>query len=321
MVDASAPQHQRLMVHAARRYYLDDASKVAIAEELDISRFKVARLLEEARDQGIVRIDVVDPGAGCEHLERRLRDAFGLAHAVVVDVEELETDAAQDELARRGADLMRRLAQPTDVIGLPWSRMVAKAVRHFDGLPPVPIVQLSGALDLPAYESSPVDVVRDAARLTGGEPRVFYAPLVADDAAAAAVIRAQASVAGTLDDAKHCSLALVGVGGWSSGESTLFDLASDGERDDLVRLQVVGEIAGSLFDVTGAPVHAGLTARLVSMRPDDLRLITHVVALSHGRARAAAVAAGIRGGYLTSIVVDTPLAHELLAQHTEAADD
>lgn len=321
MVDASAPQHQRLMVHAARRYYLDDASKVAIAEELDISRFKVARLLEEARDQGIVRIDVVDPGAGCEHLERRLRDAFGLAHAVVVDVEELETDAAQDELARRGADLMRRLAQPTDVIGLPWSRMVAKAVRHFDGLPPVPIVQLSGALDLPAYESSPVDVVRDAARLTGGEPRVFYAPLVADDAAAAAVIRAQASVAGTLDDAKHCSLALVGVGGWSSGESTLFDLASDGERDDLVRLQVVGEIAGSLFDVTGAPVHAGLTARLVSMRPDDLRLITHVVALSHGRARAAAVAAGIRGGYLTSIVVDTPLAQELLAQHTEAADD
>lgn len=321
MVDASAPQHQRLMVHAARRYYLDDASKVAIAEELDISRFKVARLLEEARDQGIVRIDVVDPGAGCEHLERRLRDAFGLAHAVVVDVEELETDAAQDELARRGADLMRRLAQPTDVIGLPWSRMVAKAVRHFDGLPPVPIVQLSGALDLPAYESSPVDVVRDAARLTGGEPRVFYAPLVADDAAAAAVIRAQASVAGTLDDAKHCSLALVGVGGWSSGESTLFDLASDGERDDLARLQVVGEIAGSLFDVTGAPVHAGLTARLVSMRPDDLRLITHVVALSHGRARAAAVAAGIRGGYLTSIVVDTPLAQELLAQHTEAADD
>lgn len=321
MVDASAPQHQRLMVHAARRYYLDDASKVAIAEELDISRFKVARLLEEARDQGIVRIDVVDPGAGCEHLERRLRDAFGLAHAVVVDVEELETDAAQDELARRGADLMRRLAQPTDVIGLPWSRMVAKAVRHFDGLPPVPIVQLSGALDLPAYESSPVDVVRDAARLTGGEPRVFYAPLVADDAAAAAVIRAQASVAGTLDDAKHCSLALVGVGGWSSGESTLFDLASDAERDDLARLQVVGEIAGSLFDVTGAPVHAGLTARLVSMRPDDLRLITHVVALSHGRARAAAVAAGIRGGYLTSIVVDTPLAQELLAQHTEAADD
>ena len=321
MVDASAPQHQRLMVHAARRYYLDDASKVAIAEELDISRFKVARLLEEARDQGIVRIDVVDPGAGCEHLERRLRDAFGLAHAVVVDVEELETAAAQDELARRGADLMRRLAQPTDVIGLPWSRMVAKAVRHFDGLPPVPIVQLSGALDLPAYESSPVDVVRDAARLTGGEPRVFYAPLVADDAAAAAVIRAQASVAGTLDDAKHCSLALVGVGGWSSGESTLFDLASDDERDDLARLQVVGEIAGSLFDVTGAPVHAGLTARLVSMRPDDLRLITHVVALSHGRARAAAVAAGIRGGYLTSIVVDTPLAQELLAQHTEATDD
>lgn len=321
MVDATAPQHQRLMVHAARRYHLDDASKVAIAQELGISRFKVARLLEEAREQGIVRIDIVDPSAGRDHLESRLRNAFGLSHAAVVDVDDLEPDTAQDELARRAADLMRRLAQPTDVIGLPWSRMVAKAVRHFDGLPPVPIVQLSGALDLPAYESSPVDVVRDAARLTGGEPRVFYAPLVADDAAAADVIRAQASVAGTLDDAKHCSLALVGVGGWSQGESTLYDLATDDERRELARLCVVGEIAGSLFDASGAPVDAGLSARLVSMRPDDLRLITHVVAVSHGRARAAAVAAGIRGGYLTSIVVDIPLAQELLAEHAGGASE
>lgn len=321
MVDVNLPLTQLHMVQAARRYYLDDASKVQIAEELGISRFKVARLLEAARDSGVVRIEILDPGAVKDQLSQDLRERFGLRHALVVDVEALAGGEKLAELGRAAASLMQRIAQPTDVIGLPWSRMVAQTVPFFEGLPPVPIVQLSGALDLPAHEASPVDVVRDAARLTGGEPRVFYAPLVADDAAAAAVIRAQASVAGTLDDAKHCSLALVGVGGWSSGESTLFDLASDDERDDLARLQVVGEIAGSLFDVTGAPVHAGLTARLVSMRPDDLRLITHVVALSHGRARAAAVAAGIRGGYLTSIVVDTPLAQELLAQHTEAADD
>lgn len=316
MVEATAPEHQRQMVLAARRYYLDDASKIAIAEEMGISRFKVARLLEEARTEGIVRIEVVDPSAGREHLAAALRSAFGLEHAVVVEVDELDPEAQQTEIARHAADLVRRLAQPTDVIGLPWSRMVARAVRHFEGLPPVPIVQLSGALDLPAYEASPVDVVRDAARITGGEPRVFYAPLVADDAQAASVIRAQASVAGTLDEAKHCSLALVGVGGWSHGESTLYDLATDAERQELVRLDVVGEIAGSLFDAGGSPVDAGLSARLVSMSPQDLRLITHVVAVSHGSARAAATAAGIKGGYITSVVVDVALAEALLAHAT-----
>ena len=187
MVDASAPQHQRLMVHAARRYYLDDASKVQIAEELGISRFKVARLLEAARDSGVVRIEILDPGAVKDQLSQDLRERFGLRHALVVDVEALAGGEKLAELGRAAASLMQRIAQPTDVIGLPWSRMVAQTVPFFEGLPPVPIVQLSGALDLPAHEASPVDVVRDAARLTGGEPRVFYAPLVADDAAAAAV--------------------------------------------------------------------------------------------------------------------------------------
>lgn len=313
MADAQQLPASQPIVQAARRYYLDDASKVAIAEELGISRFKVARLLEEARESGIVRIEVIDPGAIKDRLAGRLQERFGLRHAVVVDVEALPSGQERHaELGRNAAALLRRVAQPTDVIGLPWSRMVAQSVRYFDGLPPVPIVQLSGALDLPAHEASPVDVVRDAARLTGGEPRVFYAPLVANDADAARVIRAQSSVAATLGEARHCSLALVGVGGWSEHESTLYDLATDAERRELERLDVVGEIAGSLFNAEGEPVESGLSSRLVSMSPRDLRLITEVVAVSHGSARARAVAAGVAGGYLTSLVIDTELAEALL---------
>ena len=48
-------------VVAARRYFLDGASKSEIAEELGISRFKVARLLEAARRDGIVRIEIGTP--------------------------------------------------------------------------------------------------------------------------------------------------------------------------------------------------------------------------------------------------------------------
>ena len=319
MVDVNLPLTQLHMVQAARRYYLDDASKVQIAEELGISRFKVARLLEAARDSGVVRIEILDPGAVKDQLSQDLRERFGLRHALVVDVEALAGGEKLAELGRAAASLMQRIAQPTDVIGLPWSRMVAQTVPFFEELPPVPIVQLSGALDLPAHEASPVDVVRDAARLTGGEPRVFYAPLVATDAEAARVIRAQTAVAGTLDEARHCSLALVGIGGWSEGESTLYDLATEDERDELERLEVVGEIAGSLFNTDGEPVESGLSARLVSMSPRDLRLITEVVAVSHGAARAEALRAGIKGGYVTSAVVDTELARALLGAPADAS--
>ena len=46
----------------ARRYYIDGLSKTEIADEYRLSRFKIARLLETARSQGLVRIEISHPG-------------------------------------------------------------------------------------------------------------------------------------------------------------------------------------------------------------------------------------------------------------------
>jgi DNA-binding transcriptional regulator LsrR (DeoR family) len=43
------PAQLILIASVARRYYLEGRSKVEIAEELVLSRFKVARLLDTAR--------------------------------------------------------------------------------------------------------------------------------------------------------------------------------------------------------------------------------------------------------------------------------
>jgi DNA-binding transcriptional regulator LsrR (DeoR family) len=50
------------MARIARRYYLEGRSKLAIAEELGLSRFQVARSLRKARDSGLVRISIYVPG-------------------------------------------------------------------------------------------------------------------------------------------------------------------------------------------------------------------------------------------------------------------
>ena len=43
------PAQLVLTASVARRYYLDGKSKIEIADEFKLSRFKVARLLEDAR--------------------------------------------------------------------------------------------------------------------------------------------------------------------------------------------------------------------------------------------------------------------------------
>jgi len=71
-------------VLVARRYFLDGASKSEIAQELGISRFKVARLLDAARRDGIVRIEIGAPPEIDLELSGELAARHGLIDALVV---------------------------------------------------------------------------------------------------------------------------------------------------------------------------------------------------------------------------------------------
>jgi len=65
---------RHLAARVARGYYVDDRSKVELANELGISRFKVARLLDLARDSGIVTIEIHDEGLIDSEMSERLQE-------------------------------------------------------------------------------------------------------------------------------------------------------------------------------------------------------------------------------------------------------
>src|ERR687897_213523 len=84
-VDSAGPAQLVLLAAVGRRYFLDGRSKVEIAEEFGFSRFKIARLIDAARESGLVRIEIRHQGEIDVDLSARLRDRYGLQHAVVMD--------------------------------------------------------------------------------------------------------------------------------------------------------------------------------------------------------------------------------------------
>ncbi|WP_392426239.1 sugar-binding transcriptional regulator [Barrientosiimonas humi] len=314
-----SPSDQRLITTVARRYYLDDESKVQIASDLGISRFKVARLLDEARATGVVRIEIAPEAGSDEARGDRLASALGLTRAVVVDLslvgsrgEAPDPRARRRELGRVAAHVLHQAIGPQDVLGLPSSRTVAAMMPELRDLPRVPVVQLSGALALDSDEVTSVDVVRDAARVSGGPAHQFYAPLVATDRASARMLRRQPSIADTFAKIPEVTVAVVGVGAWAPGESTLYALATDAEHRALSRAGAVGEISGAFFDADGAAVHAGIADRVISVGTDQLRAIPDVIGIALGPARTEVVRAAAGAGLVDSLVCDVELADALL---------
>ena len=91
---------QRLQASlVARRFYLQQQTKSQIADELGISRFKVARLIETALSEGIVRITVSDQGDLNTELAERLRQTYGIKAALVLDGPDLSSNMLIEPLA------------------------------------------------------------------------------------------------------------------------------------------------------------------------------------------------------------------------------
>ncbi|GII22700.1 sugar-binding transcriptional regulator [Planosporangium mesophilum] len=307
------PAELVLTASVARRYYLDGKSKVEIADEFSLSRFKVARLIQTALTAGIVRIEIGYPGTIDVELSGRLQTRYGLRHAVVVDTLEEDAVSLHRNLGEAAADLLTEIVTPDDVLGLAWARSVAAMTVALTRLAPVPIVQLTGALARAETDDSSIDLVRAAARVSGGPAHFFHAPLVVPNAATARAMRKQPEIARAFGLFGSVTKAVVGVGRWAAGQSTIYDAAEERDRKLMRRLGTCAEISGVTINAEGQPVHAGLSERMIGISAPELRAIPEVIAIAYGVAKAPAARAVLRSGLVSGLVTHTTLATALLA--------
>jgi len=308
----SGPASLVLSASVARRYYLDGRSKVEIAGEFGLSRFKVARLIDEARASGLVRIEIGHKGLIDVDLSARVQERFGLQHAVVVDVTDDRDESVRKHLGQVAAELLTEVIGPDDVLGVAWSRSVGAMAKALPRLSAIPVVQLTGALAMPDGDESAIDIVRDVARAAGGPAYVFYAPFMLPDAATARALRQQREVALAFDQLPRVSKAVVGVGLWAPGQSTLYDAAREHDRKALGRLGVCAEVSGVFLSVDGHPVETPLTERIIGVDVEQMREIPEVIVIAYGAAKVPAARAVLRSGLVGGLVTHKSFAQALL---------
>jgi DNA-binding transcriptional regulator LsrR (DeoR family) len=311
MAPENGPAALVLTATVARRYYLDGVSKSDIAAELGLSRFKVARLLDKARATGIVRIELHSASEINLDLSVRLGAAYELRHCVVVDAPEDDDELLRSALGRAAARLLAEIIEPGDMLGLAWARSLMAMRASLTDLPRCDVVQLTGALSLPADDSA-IELVRDVARRSAGQALFFYAPMVLPDAATARALRTQPEIARALAAYPKVTKAVVGVGAWERGLSTVADALPEAERDEIYARGVRSELSGVQLDAEGNPVATSLTDRLIAITAEQLHAVPEVIAIAYGTPKAGAVRAAIRGGFVTSLVTHAAMADELL---------
>jgi DNA-binding transcriptional regulator LsrR (DeoR family) len=312
VLSSSRPAEIVLAARVAREFYLDGVSKVDIADRLGISRFRVARLLEAARASGMVRIEIALPGGSLNvGMSAELCAAFGLKYAFAYDFPDADQVALRRRLGEAAGLALMDIVTPGDVLGLSWARSLSALTAALTRMPPCPIVQLTGAVPPPDGRDL-LELVRSVARIGGGTAHVFYAPMIVDNAETAAAIRRQADVADALALVPSVTIAMVAVGAWAPGLSTIYDACTPAERAEIARLGVCAESAGVFLGDDGRPVSTALDSRMIVTPGPALARIPCVIAVAYGVSKSAAVRAAIDGGMVNGLVTHTSLARDLL---------
>ena len=319
-LSADRPSEVVLAARVARQYYLEGVSKVDIADRLGISRFRVARLLTSARETGMVRIEIGLPGGTLDAgLSAELCSVFRLKHAFVFNFPDDDETALRRRLGEAAGQTLMDLIRPGDVLGMSWSRTLSGLAAALTELPPCPIVQLTGAVPPPDGRDL-LDLVRSVARIGGGPAHVFYAPMLLDDAQTAAAIRRQADIAGAFALVPSVTMAVVSIGAWGPGLSTIYDAVTPAEREALARLGVRAELAGVFIDGNGRTVATPLDSRMIVTPGSALERIPFVLSVAFGVPKTPAVRAAIRGAMVHGLVTHTSLARSLLTMADRHGD-
>jgi DNA-binding transcriptional regulator LsrR (DeoR family) len=165
-----------------------------------------------------------------------------------------------------------------------------------------------------------LDLVRGVARVGGGPAHVFYAPMILDDAQTAAAIRRQGDIADAFALLPSVTVAVVALGAWAPGLSTIYDAITPDERDALAALGVRAELAGVFVGADGRPVPTPLDSRMIVTPGPVLERIPFVLSVAYGVAKSPAVCAAIRGRLVHGLVTHASLARAMLSANPRGGD-
>ncbi|HMO10825.1 MAG TPA: sugar-binding domain-containing protein, partial [Actinotalea sp.] len=239
------------LVAVASLYYEHDASQKEIAERLGVSRPTVSRLLERARETGIVRIEIVPPNVD-PGLPARLRERLGLhaVHVAAGRADEADPGPVLAEALGRALDEARLV--PGDVVVVSWGRAVHSVSRRLRRSHPGVLVApgMGGnSGDQPWFQ--PNEIVRILANSIEAHPRYFHAPALASRA-----LHETLMAEGQLDPLiamwERAKVSLVGVGAWPKPDPSY--AAAGFPVDDPALDQAVGDFAGWSFTLDGTEV-------------------------------------------------------------------
>ncbi len=301
-----------LMVKAAWYYYIENYTQQAIAQLLGVSRGRVIALLARARQTGLIQFNLRQESARRMALERSVINRFGLKDAFIIPAASTLADS-RESAAQAAAMYILRRVQPGAYINVGYGVTISRVIHHLAAAAEetLNLVSLTGGANYYLPSSHPSSAFN-------AQLYLIPAPLVLSSKELRDALFQEPAVREIQRMRPLSAMSVIGVGNMADDATSIQNGILTKQDFTLLKMQgAVGDILSHFLDRDGRPVAPWLEQRLASASLETLRSLENVIGVAADPAKAEAILAALRGGYLDVLITDEDTAAALLEKDKE----
>lgn len=315
-------QDLRLILKCCTMYYYDGISQLEISRQLGISHPTVCRLIKQARDQGIVKIEVISPEKEESYtlLERELEKRFSLREAVVLP-DNIGGDMAQKtDIGRACAAYLERVLTKGSVVGLSMGTTLREVPRGLKS--PMSsgcvFVPLLGGVGQNQADIHPNMLADSFAKTFGGRVALLHAPAYIGNPIIKESLLAERSVQEVMQYYDKMNICIVGIGTPETDSAlmeTNYYLEED--IDAMFKTGMVGDICLQFFDINGDHKRFHINQNIFGMELDKIKQVDRSIGLVTGVRKTKSVIGAMRAHFINVLITHRSLAESILQEADE----
>jgi DNA-binding transcriptional regulator LsrR (DeoR family) len=308
-------EQAEFLYQVARLYYEEKLTQEQIARQIGLSRQKVQRVLNSAKKEGIVQIQVINPTSPRREIEEKLEKHFELAKAIVVSGSIKAEGVIRKNIGRAAAVYLEDIFHDNDIFGIGWGRTVYETLNYFRPTRRISItaVPLTGGIGQMAADFQVNELARKFAEKIGGTFVPFHAPALVDNEKIVSTLFSDKNVGKVVKLWGKVNIAIVGIGGPLSDSSYIPAFYySDTDIALLKKKEEVGDVLSHFLCRDGKLCSSSLSKRVVGISLEKLKRIERVVAVAGSLRKKEAILAILKRKYIDVLVTDENVATEIL---------
>ncbi|MBN2103366.1 sugar-binding transcriptional regulator [bacterium] len=304
-----------LLVETARLYYDHQMSQQQIADRLGTSRPSISRLLQQARDQGIVRIEIIDPTRQGSRLEQNLKEKYHLKKVIVVPADIQSEQKTKKRLGWAAARYLNELIFDDCILGVSWGTTMCQVVNHLTPRPVknMKVIQIVGGITHGEFDPHAGEITQRISENYSARSYLLLLPAIVDSAQVKQAMISDKKIRESMDLARQADIILCSMGVFKPDSLMIqAEYFNPEEVQYLNQLGAVGDICSRMISNEGNLCWPELDARTVAIELNDLKNVSHAIAVAGGMDKKTVIHAGLLGRYFNVLITDEQVAEYLL---------